>query len=142
MLQADDRLDEGEFYDVLSNARRRECLRYLLWNDGSVSVTELTRRVAAAESENGAPDESVRKSIYVALRQTHLPKLSELDVVAYDPDRNTVEPGPNLPAFDSLTDGPTSSGRHGPSYLRYLVLGVVALGWIAAIYAGVFLLIL
>lgn len=140
MLQADDRLEEGEFYDVLSNARRRECLRYLLRDGERVTVAELTQRIAAAETDGDRPDESVRKSIYVALRQTHLPKLSELDVVAYDPESNTVEPGPNLSAFDSFDD--RADGYARSPYVRFLVLAIVALGWIAALYAGVYLLIL
>lgn len=55
-----------------------------------------------------------------------------------------MESGENLSAFDALVDEPRAEApaETAPSYLRYLVLGAVALGWLLAVYAGIFFLIL
>ncbi|MFC7069694.1 DUF7344 domain-containing protein [Halobaculum lipolyticum] len=67
-------------------------LHALVASDGGSTVSELARRLAAWET--GKTPEAVtskeRKRTYTALRQTHLPKLAEYDVVDYDVNRGTV----------------------------------------------------
>ena len=87
-----DRLARDEIYTLLSNRRRRNVIHSLL--DGRAStIGELASLLAAWE--NGRPPDEVtskqRKRVYTALRQTHLPKLAEAGVLAYDEDRGSVE---------------------------------------------------
>ncbi len=77
-------LDESEIHNVLRNDRRRETLRYLRESDGSLSVDDLSEHIATLETGESPPPRNVRKSVYVSLHQTHLPKLDDLGIVAYD----------------------------------------------------------
>ena len=86
--------DKEEIFEVLSNERRRHVLGYLQQHEnGSAELSELVTQVTALE--NDVPPEQVRsderKSVYVGLRQTHLPKMDEYNIVEYDRDRGTVE---------------------------------------------------
>lgn len=88
--------DREHVFEVLSNERRRLVLRYLREEDASdgVAFRDLVDQVAAWENDTTIDrlDSSDRKCVYTALRQTHLPKLDELDVVEYDNQRGEVEP--------------------------------------------------
>ncbi|WP_458185479.1 DUF7344 domain-containing protein [Haladaptatus sp. NG-WS-4] len=77
-------LDESEIHNVLRNDRRRETLRYLREVDGSLMVDDLAEHIAALETGESPPPRNVRKSVYVSLHQTHLPKLDDLGIVTYD----------------------------------------------------------
>lgn len=81
-------------FEVLSNERRRYILSYLhQQEDGTVDLRELVTQVTALETET--PPEQVRsddrKSVYVGLRQTHLPKMDTYNIVEYDSDRAKIE---------------------------------------------------
>jgi hypothetical protein len=85
---ADDRLKEATIHDVLRNTRRRltlDCLQEA--SDGTMSVRELSERIATLETGEDPPPRNKRQSVYVSLHQTHLPKLDRLDVVTYDDAR-------------------------------------------------------
>lgn len=82
--RADERLEEGRIYDVLSNERRRICVRRIAERD-PVAVQRLADELAAAFVD-GAVGQSVSCSVYVSLVQTHLPKLDRYGVVDYDED--------------------------------------------------------
>jgi hypothetical protein len=41
-------------------------------------------------------------NVYTSLIQTHLPKLDDVEAVAYDSDRKTVAPGYNLTVLATL----------------------------------------
>jgi hypothetical protein len=86
-----DGLDEGTIHDVLRNDRRRLVIESLLDNGGTADVSGLAERIAARESGSDPPPKNKRQSVYVSLHQTHLPKLDDLDIVAYDPDDRVVE---------------------------------------------------
>ncbi|WP_458206213.1 DUF7344 domain-containing protein [Haladaptatus sp. NG-SE-30] len=77
-------LDESEIHNVLRNDRRRETLRYLRETDGMLTVDELSEHIATIETGESPPPRNVRKSVYVSLHQTHLPKLDDLGIVTYD----------------------------------------------------------
>lgn len=87
-----DRLARDEIYTLLSNRRRRNVIHSLL-DDRASTIGELASLLAAWE--NGCSPEEVtskqRKRVYTALRQTHLPKLADAGVLAYDEDRGSVE---------------------------------------------------
>jgi hypothetical protein len=99
----DDRTDDGsgesnlspeDTYEVLSNARRRHIIHYLLQQEGGISLRELSRQVAACENdiEPAAVTSKQRKRVYTALHQSHLPKLDDTGIVEYDSDRSMVSP--------------------------------------------------
>jgi predicted transcriptional regulator len=86
----EDSLDEGEIHEVLRNHRRRLALEALRESGGSSTVRELSETVAARETGEEPPPRNKRQSVYVSLHQTHLPKLDELGIVAYDGDSKEV----------------------------------------------------
>lgn len=87
-------LAREDVFEVLSNERRRYALDYLKQHvDRRVDLRELVEYVAIQESniDPDALDYGHRKSVYTALRQTHLPKLSESGMVEYDSECGEVE---------------------------------------------------
>ena len=99
-------------YHALRARRRREVIRIISSADTStLSVRTLAREVAA--TENGLPRALATgepyRNAYNALSQTHLPTLAEAGIVIYDPERQTVSPGPNLALAALLIaiNGPT-----------------------------------
>lgn len=87
--------EREQIFETLSNERRRYVLAYLQQHDDeSVEFGELVTQVAAME--NGVAVDRVtadqRKSVYVGLRQTHLPKMDAYNLIEYDPDRGEIEP--------------------------------------------------
>jgi hypothetical protein len=84
------RLSEAEIYDLLQNDRRRRTLLCLRERAGAVSLRALSEFVAGLETGERPPPEDCRESVYNSLHQTHLPKLVDLDVVAYDEESNRV----------------------------------------------------
>lgn len=97
--ESGDQLSKDLVYTILSNARRRYLLKTLLDAQGGLDVKTLVDEVTAREFDESYTYDQ-RKRIYVSLRQTHLPKLDEADVVDYDADRGRVQPGEN---FDIVT---------------------------------------
>lgn len=73
-------LDEVTIHDALSNARRRRVIEFLS-EEGALSPRALSERIAAAETGEDPPPRSARQSVYVSLRQTHLPHLEDIGVV-------------------------------------------------------------
>jgi hypothetical protein len=67
-------------------------------SEGSRSVRSLAREIAG--KEHGVPRERATgepyRNVYNALSQTHLPTLSTVNIVIYDPDRQEVFSGSNL----------------------------------------------
>lgn len=101
--------DREQIFEVLSNERRRYVLAYLKQDDDSVvDVGTLITHVAAMENDVGVDevDSTARKSVYVGLRQSHLPKMDEYGLVDYDADRGEVQ----------LTDG----AEKARMYLEYV----------------------
>lgn len=82
-------LSETRIHEVLSNDRRRMVIQ-LLRENGSLTVRELSERIAAEETGETPPPRNIRQSAYVSLQQTHLPKLDRLDIVNYDEGTKAV----------------------------------------------------
>ncbi|GGM67127.1 DNA-binding transcriptional ArsR family regulator [Halarchaeum rubridurum] len=84
-----------EVFDLLSNSRRRHTLHYLRREERPVELRELSEQLSAWENDvaPGAVTHKQRKRVYTALRQTHLPRLDDADVIEYDANRGVVEPG-------------------------------------------------
>jgi DNA-binding transcriptional ArsR family regulator len=86
-------LSKDEIFYLLKNRRRRDIVRYLTDNEGTATLSELAEHIAAWENdiEVQALNSGQRKRVYVALYQTHLPKLAENGVIDYERNRGNVE---------------------------------------------------
>jgi putative lipase involved disintegration of autophagic bodies len=94
-------------FHLLQNSRRRAVLRYLIERDDEVySMREVTEQVAAWENDTtiSALTSNERQRVYIALYQSHLPKLDETDVIEYDRDRGTLSPTSLLSVFEPYLD--------------------------------------
>ncbi|WP_114576579.1 ArsR family transcriptional regulator [Saliphagus sp. LR7] len=87
-----DRLSKDVIFELLKNRRRRQVLAYLLENEATVTLGELAERIAAWENDTevAALSSDQRKRVYVALYQTHLPKMDDAGIVDYDQDRGLI----------------------------------------------------
>ncbi|WP_440772229.1 DUF7344 domain-containing protein [Natronorubrum sp. DTA28] len=105
---------------VLGNDRRREVLRSLLAEDGSLSVSTLVARIADAEHDATAVTSllELRQRVHVSLCRTHLPLLEDHRALAYDQVQGLVSPGATLPAFEPLLDEESLEGSIDPRLER------------------------
>lgn len=97
----DDRVDPptpSRRHHLLQNARRRAVIRYYADGEGPTDLGDLAEWVAGSETD-GPPTSTDRHRAYVALYQTHLPKLDQADVVEYNRERGVVRAGPLLETF-------------------------------------------
>lgn len=82
-----------DLYEVLRNDRRRAVIR-TLGAEGSMGIGDLSRRLAGREM--GVPPEVVgsekRKNLYIALHQSHLPKMDGAGLLRYDEQSGVVSP--------------------------------------------------
>lgn len=87
------RISRDKIFDVLSNHRRVCVLQYLEEVDNDiVELRDVVDYVAACEHSGSIEDVDYqsRKSVYTALRQTHLPKLDESGVIEFDKSRGEI----------------------------------------------------
>jgi hypothetical protein len=87
-------LEREAVFEVLCNARRRCIVHYLKKCEGRrVELREIVDYVAAWEDDTSIDrlDSDRRKSVYSAIRQTHLPKLEDAGLIEYDHLRGDVE---------------------------------------------------
>lgn len=86
-------LDQERVFEVLSNERRRYAIQ-CLWAEHRTDLERLVDFVTEAEfgGSVGECSDSERKSVYVSLRQHHLPVLEELGLVRFDAENGVVEP--------------------------------------------------
>lgn len=110
-------LSKDAVFRLLSNPRRRYVLYYLREQGGQARLEELTRSLAAWETDKSPAEleDADEKRVYVSLYQTHVPKLEEHGVVEYDTDSTVV----------SLTDAASQIDQ-------YLTVDRSALPWQAA----------
>jgi len=89
--QLEDRaaLSEDCIFTLLSMRRRRELLRIVERSGGEATVGDITTELITDEhGETAAAKE--RKTVYVSLHQTHIPRLVEAGVLAHDGREKTV----------------------------------------------------
>lgn len=84
------RLDRTEVHEILRNNRRRAIVEILRETVGAISLRRLSELIAERETGESPPPRGQRESVYNSLHQTHLPKLDDWGVVAYDSDRKTI----------------------------------------------------
>lgn len=79
-------------YEALKNERRRRVLAHLRASDGTVELGDLAERIAAEENDKTVAEISYeeRKRVYVALYQTHLPKMDEMGIVSFEQSRGVI----------------------------------------------------
>ena len=99
-------VDLDEVLRAISNRERRFTLYYLR-ERGSSSVERLADVVGtwlAVEDGTAPVDVEERDRLFRALRETHLPELSELGLVDYDPGAGDVSLVPPCGVVDPLLE--------------------------------------
>jgi hypothetical protein len=87
---------DGAVFDILQNDRRRMVILALANRESGIPVDELAESIAINETGDENPPEKAYKSAYVALQQTHVPKMSDAGVARYDQQTGVLYPGPNF----------------------------------------------
>lgn len=79
-------------FDGLGHSYRRFVLWYLDEAGGRSTVPQLSRELDAWQSRRDAPNEGVTgvATIALSLRHTHLPKLEDASLIAFDSGSSTV----------------------------------------------------
>lgn len=121
-----------QIFEILKNQRRRSVLRYMETAGEEVRLGELAEQIAAWECDKPVSEitSSERKRVYVGLYQCHLPKMDDVDAIAYNKPRGKIAPGGNSETFEHyLPDDDTETGARWSQYHTYIgVLSVVAVG--------------
>lgn len=132
----DDELTQVQLFDVFSNARRRQTVRYLREQNGSCDLAPLVEQVAAWENDVDPADvtRAQRRRVYISLYQTHLPMLEDHGIVDWNPDAHTIELLPNQDLFDPYLDQDLETDR--PWHVVYSGLSVggaavLVLSWLS-----------
>lgn len=92
-------LSKSDIFGILQNDRRRYVLE-ILRSKGNQSVRFLSEEIARLESGEDDPKSTLRKSVYVSLLQTHIPKMESLGVINYNRENDFVEHLPAASTFD------------------------------------------
>ncbi len=138
-------LSKDDTFHILQNERRRRVLAYLADTDGPVDMRDIAEQVAAWEHDTTVQQLSSdqRQRVYIALYQSHLPKLADFGLIHYNRSRGIVE---RTPLADEVTaylldDTAPDSDDDEPGrseWVRYYaaVTALSAVG-VLAIWAGV-----
>lgn len=81
-------LSTSTIFDLLANARRRHVLQYLGQAIGAVRVSDLADQLALLEGDH---THEQYERICTGLVHIDVPRLEAAGVLAYDPERETVE---------------------------------------------------
>ena len=144
-------LSRDKIFHILQTQRRRDALRFLKDTGGTVEMRDLAEQVAAWENDTTvqALTSDERQRVYIALYQSHLPKLESEGIIRYNKSRGIVERGPladqfdpyldanGRPADDVETDEAFQSEDEIPWLRYYRVLTAVGVGLMAATWMGV-----
>jgi len=92
----DTSISKDDAFHILQNSRRRAVLRYLAAHDEEdrFVMRDLAEEVAAWEHDTTVQQlvSDERQRVYIALYQSHLPKLDDHDIIEYNQSRGVVEP--------------------------------------------------
>ncbi|WP_049920216.1 DUF7344 domain-containing protein [Halobiforma nitratireducens] len=127
----DERLSKDVIFELLKNRRRREVLAYLLEAEETVTLGELAEQIAAWENDTevNALSSDQRKRVYVALYQTHLPKMDDAGIVEYDQDRGLISLSDNADLLMMYLDTEShQQDRWDRWYGALSAIGVVLVG--------------
>ncbi|RQH00370.1 DUF7344 domain-containing protein [Natrarchaeobius oligotrophus] len=133
----DEGLSKDVIFELLKNRRRREVLAYLLEAEETVTLGELAEQIAAWENDTevNALSSDQRKRVYVALYQTHLPKMDDAGIVEYDQDRGLITLSDNADLLMMYLD--TDSHQQDRWDRWYGAVSVVGVALIAAAFLSV-----
>ncbi len=98
-VQGQPQLSKSDIFGVLQNDRRR-CILELLNKQEKLSIRALSEEIARLESGAEEPNSSVRKSIYISLLQTHIPKMESLNLISFNREKDSIELLPAARDFD------------------------------------------
>lgn len=127
---SDRELSQAELFDVFSNARRRQAVRYLKRQGGECDLAPLVEQVAAWENDIGSDEvtRTQRRRVYISLYQTHLPMLEDHGIVDWDPDAHAIELVPSNEVFEPYLDRRLDHQRPWHRlYAAVTALGVIGL---------------
>lgn len=133
---SDEELSKDVIFELLKNRRRREVLAYLVETDDTVTLGELAEQIAAWENETtvNALSSDQRKRVYVALYQTHLPKMDDAGIVEYDQDRGLITLSDNADLLMTYLEQDTSQPRRWDIW--YAMVSVTGTAAIVAAVVG------
>jgi len=108
----EEELDRDEIFHVLQCRRRRLVLKYLQEYDGDepASMSDIAEHIAAHENDTtvDALRSQERQRVYIALYQSHLPKMDKIGVIEYEQYRGEVKPTEMTQEFERyLFDEPS-----------------------------------
>ena len=95
IIDAEGTLDE--LYSAMASERRREVLSVLMRESTPMDVRKLARQITvqeACDNSKMVTEESIQE-VHVTLHHNHLPKLADLNLIAYDTEKETVEEVPS-----------------------------------------------
>ncbi|WIV66181.1 DUF7344 domain-containing protein [Natrialbaceae archaeon AArc-T1-2] len=134
----DETLTQAKLFDVFSNARRRQTVRYLKRNRGSCDLAPLVEQVAAWENDVAPEDvtRTQRRRVYISLYQTHLPMLEDHGIVNWDVDSHTIELLPDPALFEPYLDRNVGTQRDWHTLYASITVGGVFVFTLAALSVG------
>ncbi|WIV66343.1 DUF7344 domain-containing protein [Natrialbaceae archaeon AArc-T1-2] len=137
-MRSGETLSKGEIFEVLRNQRRRYVLHYLKRDEGPVEIGDLAQQVAAWEYETTleAVTPAQRKRVYTTLQQTHLPKMDEAGILAFDSDEGVIESTDRTREVTIYLE--IVPGREFAWRELYLALGAVSCALVAALWGDVY----
>ena len=151
-LETGDEAPEGpipddEVYHLLQTRRRRLVLRYLRDREGPHTMRDVAEQVAAWEHDTTLQElrSEERQRVYIALYQTHLPRLDDAGVIEYNQSRGIVEVTDRIEQLYEVldvkaeTDGPvpTREGRPNRGAMTYFGgASLASTGLVTAAWAG------
>ena len=132
-----ERLSKDVIFELLKNRRRREVLQYLLEADETVTLGELAEQIAAWENDTEitALSSDQRKRVYVALYQTHLPKMDDAGIIEYDQDRGLITLSDNADLLMMYLDTDTHQTERWDRW--YAVVSVVGAALLSGALLGI-----
>jgi len=127
-------LEASQIHDILRNDRRRLAIKCLRENGGMLTVRDLSEDVATRETGEAPAPRDKRRSVYVSLHQTHLPKLDDLGIVDYDTDSKEVRLRDRAAEITTYME---VIPRYGITWAEYyLILGILGFGTVLSASIG------
>lgn len=113
-------------FELLANHRRRHILRCLADSGGEAPLWELSRNVAAHETDTASEevDEREIRRVYVSLYQTHVPTLQESGFVEYDETERQVRLGDRTDEIIALLQDWSARRRRWAVYYLVAAFGL------------------
>jgi hypothetical protein len=96
-------LSKDDLFHILQNQRRRRVLEYIQNSDEEqIDMRDVAEQVAAWEHDTTVQQltSNERQRVYIALYQSHLPKLDEKGIIEYNQSRGIVERTPLADQFE------------------------------------------